>query len=86
MVSDATSAVRRAAGSLARPSAPARRSGRAAWGHQGRVKTSQGGVRGAVRAVGGVFREGMFEDLIAAVVGLALVVYLLYALVRPDRF
>ena len=55
-------------------------------GHQGRVKTSQGGIRGAVIAVREVFREGMFEDLIAAVVGLALVGYLLYALVRPDRF
>jgi K+-transporting ATPase KdpF subunit len=33
-----------------------------------------------------VSREGMFEDLIAAAVGLALVGYLLYALVRPDRF
>ncbi|HET9022301.1 MAG TPA: K(+)-transporting ATPase subunit F [Ornithinibacter sp.] len=28
----------------------------------------------------------MWEDIVAAVVGLALVVYLLYALVRPDRF
>lgn len=53
---------------------------------QGRVKTSQGGIRDPVRADRGVFREGMLEDLIAAVVGLALVVYLLYALVRPDRF
>ncbi len=29
---------------------------------------------------------GMWEDIIAAAVGLALVGYLLYALVRPDRF
>ena len=29
---------------------------------------------------------GMWEDIIAAAVGLALVAYLLYALVRPDRF
>jgi len=28
----------------------------------------------------------MWEDIIAAAVGLALVAYLLYALVRPDRF
>jgi len=28
----------------------------------------------------------MWEDITAAVVGLALVGYLLYALVRPDRF
>jgi len=28
----------------------------------------------------------MWEDIIAAAVGLALVGYLLYALVRPDRF
>jgi len=28
----------------------------------------------------------MWEDVIAAAVGLALVGYLLYALVRPDRF
>jgi K+-transporting ATPase KdpF subunit len=28
----------------------------------------------------------MWEDLVAAAVGLALVGYLLYALVRPDRF
>jgi K+-transporting ATPase KdpF subunit len=30
--------------------------------------------------------DSMFEDIVAAVVGLALVGYLLYALVRPDRF
>jgi K+-transporting ATPase KdpF subunit len=30
--------------------------------------------------------DGMWEDITAAVVGLALVGYLLYALVRPDRF
>jgi K+-transporting ATPase KdpF subunit len=30
--------------------------------------------------------DSMFEDIVAAVVGLALVAYLLYALVRPDRF
>ena len=35
---------------------------------------------------GRVCRGVMFEDLIAAAVGLALVGYLLYALVRPDRF
>ena len=35
---------------------------------------------------GRVCRGGMWEDLIAAAVGLALVGYLLYALVRPDRF
>ena len=29
---------------------------------------------------------GMWEDIIAAAVGLALVGYLLYALVRPERF
>jgi K+-transporting ATPase KdpF subunit len=28
----------------------------------------------------------VWEDIVAAVVGLALVAYLLYALVRPDRF
>ncbi|WP_425474996.1 K(+)-transporting ATPase subunit F [Fodinibacter luteus] len=28
----------------------------------------------------------MWEDIVAAVVGSALVTYLLYALVRPDRF
>ena len=30
--------------------------------------------------------RGMWEDIITAAVGLALVGYLLYALVRPDRF
>ena len=49
-------------------------------------RRGQDGIRAPLRAVHGVFCQGMFEDLIAAVVGLALVVYLLYALVRPDRF
>ena len=35
---------------------------------------------------GGCVVGGMWEDIVAAAVGLALVVYLLYALVRPDRF
>jgi K+-transporting ATPase KdpF subunit len=29
---------------------------------------------------------GVWEDIVAAVVGLALVAYLLYALLRPERF
>ena len=55
-------------------------------GRQGRVKRCQGGVTATGVATGRVCREGMWEDIIAAAVGLALVAYLLYALVRPDRF
>ena len=53
---------------------------------QGRVKTCQGGVTGTVATAARVCGEGMWEDIAAVVVGLALVAYLLYALVRPDRF
>jgi K+-transporting ATPase KdpF subunit len=53
---------------------------------QGRVKTCQGGVTGTVVTAARVCGEGMWEDIAAVVVGLALVAYLLYALVRPDRF
>ena len=54
--------------------------------HQGRVKSCQGGITGAGARPAGCVVNGMFEDLIAAAMGLALVAYLLYALVRPDRF
>ncbi len=48
-----------------------------------RVKAASRAVSNhSVRCVVG----GMWEDIIAAAVGLALVAYLLYALVRPDRF
>ncbi|MCA0294677.1 MAG: K(+)-transporting ATPase subunit F [Actinobacteria bacterium] len=30
--------------------------------------------------------RGVIEDLVAAVIGLALLVYLAYALARPERF
>ena len=46
----------------------------------------QGGVTANRPPPARVCRGGMWEDLIAAAVGLALVGYLLYALVRPDRF
>ena len=56
------------------------------WRRQGRVKTRQRPVTTPGLPPRRVCREGMFEDLVAAAVGLALVAYLLYALVRPDRF
>ena len=56
------------------------------WSRQGRVKRCQGGVTATGIATARVCGEGMWEDITAAVVALALVVYLLYALVRPDRF
>ena len=61
---------------------------RGRWGgaRQGRVKACQGGITADRMTPGRVCRGGMWEDLIAAAVGLALVGYLLYALVRPDRF
>ena len=55
-------------------------------GRQGRVKRCQGGVTATAHATARVCGEGMWEDIVAAAVGLALVGYLLYALVRPDRF
>ena len=53
------------------------------------VKVASTGVRGASRSTGcrapGCVVGGMWEDVIAAAVGPALVGHLLYAVVRPDR-
>ena len=61
-----------------------------AGGERRGVKVASRRCQGGVTAPAGcrrrVCRGGMWEDLIAAAVGLALVAYLLYALVRPDRF
>ena len=50
------------------------------------VKTSQGRVRALVRRSGAANDERVIEDLLAALIGLALIVYLAYALARPERF
>lgn len=55
-------------------------------GRQERVNDRQGGIK-----AGPVWRRkpltgSVIENLIAAVVGIALVAYLVYALVRPEKF
>jgi K+-transporting ATPase KdpF subunit len=56
------------------------------WGRQGCVKRCEDGISPPPVTAARVCHRGMWEDLIAAAVGLGLVAYLLYALVRPDRF
>lgn len=53
---------------------------------QDRVKRHQGGVTTEEFCAAGGVVGGMWEDFVAAALGLSLVGYLLYALVRPDRF
>ncbi len=53
---------------------------------QERVKTRQDRVERPGRAAAGWCGGAMAEDVIALVIGLALIGYLLWALVRPERF
>jgi len=43
-------------------------------------------IRHSPRTLGGTQDRSVIEDLLAAVIGLALLVYLAYALARPERF
>lgn len=54
--------------------------------HQERVKSRQQPVRGDTDRRARWLRDGMIENVVAGLIGLFLIGYLLYALVRPDRF
>jgi K+-transporting ATPase KdpF subunit len=58
------------------------------WDHtrQDRIKTRQPRVNDASPCAATAFTGEVIENIVAAVVGLALVAYLVYALVKPDRF
>lgn len=53
---------------------------------QGRVKPCQGGVKERLVRVRRSLTDAVIENLIAAVIGVILLAYLGYALVRPDDF
>jgi K+-transporting ATPase KdpF subunit len=55
-------------------------------GHQERVKTPQWLINRPPGTSQGWCGGGMYEDLIAVVLGFGLLAYLLYALARPDQF
>jgi K+-transporting ATPase KdpF subunit len=55
-------------------------------GRQDRVNGCQGGVNEGRRADRKSLTVTVIENLVAAVLGLALLGYLVYALVRPERF
>ncbi|MGN6635183.1 MAG: K(+)-transporting ATPase subunit F [Oryzihumus sp.] len=54
--------------------------------HQERVNAYQRCVNGGNRAVDRVCTEGVTENLIAGLIAVGLIVYLVYALIRPDKF
>jgi K+-transporting ATPase KdpF subunit len=53
---------------------------------QDRVNARQGGVNGSGRGSRKSLTDSVIENLVAAILGLALLGYLVYALVRPERF
>lgn len=55
-------------------------------GRQERVNDRQGGIKTGPVWSRKPLTGSVIENLIAAVVGIALVAYLVYALVRPEKF
>ncbi len=53
---------------------------------QERVKSRQPGVNTADPAASAPFTGRVIDNIVAGLVALALVAYLVYALVKPDRF
>lgn len=53
---------------------------------QERVRACQGPVKGAFTASEESLTSGVIENLIGAIVGIAVLAYLVYALIRPDKF
>ena len=53
---------------------------------QDRVNARQGGVNVAGQDRRKSLTDSVIENLVAAILGLALLGYLVYALVRPERF
>ncbi|MFT4226623.1 potassium-transporting ATPase subunit F [Micropruina sp.] len=54
--------------------------------HQGSVKTRQSSVNTALGQPGRAQDRDVIEDLVAALLGLALLIYLGFALAHPERF
>jgi K+-transporting ATPase KdpF subunit len=54
--------------------------------HQDRVKARHGAVNGPWGRDPAALTGGVIENLIAAALGLALLAYLVYALIRPEKF
>ena len=54
--------------------------------HQERVKAHQRRVNGGSPRWMRVCTEAVTENLIAGLIAVALIVYLVYALIRPDKF
>jgi K+-transporting ATPase KdpF subunit len=63
------------------PRAPVDRSRR-----QERVKGCQGGVNAAYGRLVSSLTGDVIENLVAAILGIALLGYLVYALLRPEKF
>lgn len=53
---------------------------------QHHVNSRQGRVKTAGRQLRNVLTDRVIENLTAAVIGVALLAYLVYALVRPEKF
>ncbi|MEO7269922.1 MAG: potassium-transporting ATPase subunit F [Knoellia sp.] len=54
--------------------------------HQERVRTCQGAVKGGSARVAESLTAEVIENLIGAIAGIAVLAYLVYALIRPDKF
>lgn len=54
--------------------------------HQDHVKIRQVAVTARSRSPAWRFYRNVLEDVVAAIVGVALLAYLFYALLRPERF
>ncbi|WP_245735913.1 K(+)-transporting ATPase subunit F [Pedococcus cremeus] len=55
-------------------------------GRQDHVKSRYQDVNGVRRTRSWLFTGGVSENVIAAVLALALIAYLVYALIRPEKF
>jgi len=55
-------------------------------GRQDRVNDRQGGVNEGHPALWKSLTGSVIENLVAALLGIGLLAYLVYALVRPERF
>ena len=55
-------------------------------GRQDRVNGCQGGVKEGLPADRKSLTGTVIENLVAAILGIALLGYLVYALIRPERF
>jgi K+-transporting ATPase KdpF subunit len=54
--------------------------------HQDRVKDRQHAINSILRGARADCTGSVIENLVAAALGLALLAYLVYALIRPEKF